>query len=162
MNEKTSPLHRGVRWLQDLFLTSKGLMIGDARLYGKRDASNNFDPYWKRKDGTDVNLTGEVLFARCTNDLTLTTSYQSLTGDGDSSKVRLLLPTIGEWLVGTGCDFGQSGASSPGAMTGALFVNDSGTEEDGEAVLTPDASGERSTSASPTARPNKRSSPAPM
>jgi hypothetical protein len=126
-----------VRWLKDLFLTSKGLMIGDARLYGKRDASNNFDPYWKRKDGTDVNLTGETLLARATSSLTLTTSFASITGGGDSGKVRILLPTIGEWKVDATALLQQTGANDPGLLHAALFVNDSGTEEDGNILYRP-------------------------
>ena len=134
MNEKTSPLHRGVRWLQDLFLTSKGLMIGDARLYGKRDPNNNFDIYWKRKDGTDVNLTGDVLQARATSSRTLTTSYQTVIGDGDSNNVRLLLPTIGEWWVHLTIDI-EITTTGVGDCWGALFVNDSGSPETGLAIF---------------------------
>lgn len=134
MDEKTSPLNRGVSWLKDLYLTSKGMMIGDARFYGKRDASNNYDPYWKRKDGTDVNLTGEALLARSEASLTLTTTAQSITGDGDSSKVRLLLPTIGEWLVTAVVDFSVT-VLDPDNLYGYLYVNDGGSPETGEVTF---------------------------
>lgn len=88
---------------------------------------------------------GEILIATSTADLTLTTSYQSITGDGDSSKVRLLLPTPGDWLIEATCDLKQSGGTNPGGMEGALFLNDSGTAEPGTATFNPDAVQERAT-----------------
>src|SRR3989337_2858583 len=49
-------------------------------------------------------LTGaQLLFCRATAHLTLTITAQSIIGDGDSSKVRLILPTIGDWEVTATC-----------------------------------------------------------
>lgn len=79
-------------------------------------------------------------FARATDNLTLTTGAQSITGDGDSSKVRLLLPNIGDWLVVGIFDFDVT-ATDPNACVGRLFVDDSGTAEDGDAVLWPGSTG---------------------
>ena len=76
----------------------------------------------------------QVLFARATADLTLTTSAQSITGDGDSSKVRLALPTIGDWLVIGTCDF-QVSATDPDRCLGELYVDDSGSAETGQVVF---------------------------
>lgn len=141
--ESVGPLRQGVRWLRDLFLPSSGLMIGENRLFSKRDVSGNQDPYWKRRDGTEMNLTGELRFVRCTSNLTLTTSWQSIVATGgDSSKLRILLPTIGEWLVTATADLAR-GVNDPGVMTVGLFVADSGTEEDGNATYDASTSGER-------------------
>lgn len=41
-------------------------MIGDARLHGKRDVNNSFNPYWKRRDGAEVNLAGVYILDRDT------------------------------------------------------------------------------------------------
>ncbi len=89
--------------------------------------------------------TSKILVATATASLTLTTSAQSIVGDGDSSKVRLLLPTPGDWLIEAACDLGQTGANSPGNLTATLYVDDSGTPEDGSAVLTPKTNGDRAT-----------------
>ncbi len=86
-----------------------------------------------------------ILLARATSGLTLTTSFQSITGDGDSSKVRLLLPTPGDWLVEATIDFTQNGATSPGALQGQLYVNDSGTPESGQVLYQPTANPDRAT-----------------
>lgn len=93
----------------------------------------------------DLPSVGDILAARATADLTLTTTLQSITGDGDSNKVRILLPTSGDWLIEATIDVGQNGANSPGALTAALFVNDSETYETGVAVFTPTANGQRAT-----------------
>lgn len=77
---------------------------------------------------------GQILVASATANLTLTTTAQSITGDGDSSKVRLLLPTPGDWLIEAACDFTVA-ATDPEDLIGELFVNDSGTPEAGDAVL---------------------------
>ena len=82
---------------------------------------------------------GEVLQAESTVDLTLTTSFQSFTGTGDSSKVRLLLG-VGTWDVTTHCDFSVT-VAGVGACLGALFVDDSGTEESEEAIYSPASTG---------------------
>src|SRR3990172_8613326 len=82
---------------------------------------------------------GEVLQAESTVDLTLSTSFQSFTGTGDSSKVRLLLG-VGTWDVNAHCDFSVTG-SGVGACLGALFVDDSGTEESEEAIYSPASTG---------------------
>ena len=87
---------------------------------------------------------GEILVASATSTLTLTTSYQSITGDGDSTKVRLLLPTPGDWLIEATFRFDR-GATNPGFMTGALFVNDSGTEEPADAAFKGETSPEAAT-----------------
>jgi len=73
---------------------------------------------------------GEILIATATADLTLTQTAQSITGDGDSSKVRLLLPTPGDWLIEAVVDF-IIDVDNPGTLKGELFVNDSGTGEPG-------------------------------
>jgi len=72
--------------------------------------------------------TGQLLQATATADLTLTTSAQSITGDGDAGKVRLLLPTPGDWSVAATCDF-ENTVDDPAFLRGELFVNDSGTPE---------------------------------
>ncbi len=79
---------------------------------------------------------GEILVATATSSLTLTTTAQSITGDGDSGKVRLLLPTPGDWLIEVACDFDVT-AADPNACVGDLFVNDSGTAEAGSAIYWP-------------------------
>ena len=137
-SERRNLLREGVLRLRSLFLPSEGLHIGENRLVVKKDASGNQDPYWQRQDGTEDNLTGEILFARATSNLTLSTSAQSIVGDGDSSKVRLLLPTIGDWLIAAVCDLNLTVAGA-GISFGELFVNDSGTAETGVAVYIPDA-----------------------
>jgi hypothetical protein len=77
---------------------------------------------------------GQILATRATASLTLTTSYQSITGDGDSSKVRLLLPTPGDWLVEATVDF-EVTAADPNECIAALFVNDAGAPETGEVIF---------------------------
>ncbi len=79
---------------------------------------------------------GVILIATATVDLTLTTTAQSITGDGDSSKVRLLLPTPGDWLIEATFDFNIT-ATDPDALLGELYVNDSGTPEPRIAVFWP-------------------------
>jgi len=78
--------------------------------------------------------TGELLQATATADLTLTQSAQSIVGDGNSTKVRLLLPTPGDWQVAATFDFHHTAAGA-GHAIGELFVNDSGTPTAGEANL---------------------------
>ncbi|MDO8611532.1 MAG: hypothetical protein Q7R32_01755 [Dehalococcoidia bacterium] len=78
--------------------------------------------------------TGAILQATATADLTLTTSAQSIVGDGDSSKVRLLLPTPGDWEVEATCDLNHTAAGANLAV-GQLHVNDSGTAETADALL---------------------------
>ncbi|KKN19509.1 hypothetical protein LCGC14_0944960 [marine sediment metagenome] len=134
--ESRNLLREGVQRLRALFLPAEGLHIGENRLVVKKDASGNQDPYWQRQDGTEDNLTGEIKLARATADLTLTLTAQSITGDGDSSKVRLLLPTIGDWLIIGTFDIDIT-ATDPDAGIGELFVNDSGTAETGLAIYWP-------------------------
>lgn len=134
LQELFSNLREGTLRLRKLFLPSSGLMIGDIRIHAKKDASGNTDPHVTRSDGTEQNLTGEVKFCRATADLTLTTSDQSITGDGNSSKVRVLLPTIGEWLVTAYGDFDVS-ATDPDECVARLYVDDSGTPETGSIVF---------------------------
>jgi hypothetical protein len=88
--------------------------------------------------------TGELLEARATADLTLTTTAQSITGDGDSSKVRLLLPTAGDWLIESACDFHVT-VMDPESVIGQLHVNDSGTAESAKALLRASGVQDRST-----------------
>ncbi len=126
-------IHEGVLRPRKVDLPWDGLRIADQRLVAKRDANGNIDPYWQRPGGSEVNLTGEVLLARATSSLTLTTSDQSITGDGDSSKVRVILPTIGEWLMTAFCDFNR-GVTTPDVMQGSLYVDDSGSAETGVAA----------------------------
>ena len=78
---------------------------------------------------------GQILQASATATLTLTTSAQSIVGDGDSTKVRILLPTVGDWLIEATCQFVRGANPSPANMTGELFVNDSGSPESGQAVF---------------------------
>ena len=59
-----------------------------------------------------VHAGGDVLQAEATVDLTLTTSAQSFTGTGDSSKVRLLLDA-GTWGVLGVCVFLRGADPSP-------------------------------------------------
>lgn len=73
---------------------------------------------------------GEIVVARSTSNLTLTQTAQSITGDGDSSKVRLILPTIGDWLVEATADFIVD-ADDPGTLKAELFVGDSASGETG-------------------------------
>ncbi|KKK98917.1 hypothetical protein LCGC14_2637970, partial [marine sediment metagenome] len=80
----------------------------------------------------------QVLEAASTADLTLTQTAQSITGDGDSSKVRLLLPTIGDWLIEATVALIVD-ATNPGTLKGELFVNDSGSAESGIAQFKPDS-----------------------
>ncbi|MHC4867025.1 MAG: hypothetical protein ACYTEX_23350 [Planctomycetota bacterium] len=127
---KPSRIHNEEGDFRRLSVRADGLRIGGAGLYADRDPNNNLDPYWRRPDGTSVNLTGEVLMCRATSDLTLTTTDQSIVGGGDSTKVRHLLPTIGEWHVTAFVDFEVS-ATDPDECVGRLYVNDSGTPETG-------------------------------
>ncbi|KKK86295.1 hypothetical protein LCGC14_2764660, partial [marine sediment metagenome] len=133
LQELFSNLRQGTLRLGKLFLKSDGLHIGENRLVAKKDADGNQDLYWQRQDGSEVNLIGDILQATATSALTLTTTAQSITGDGDSSKVRLLLPTPGDWLIGATCDFDVTAAGASVAR-GELYVNDSGTPEPGEAL----------------------------
>lgn len=130
------PTRLGAVSFPDLFLPSSGLMIGDIRLIAKRDPNNNIDFYLAGEDGREVNLTGEALMARATSTLTLTTTAQSIVGDGDSTKVRLLLPTIGEYLVTAVVDFAV-GTVDPDTLYGYLYVNDGGSPETGPATFHP-------------------------
>ena len=134
LQELFSNLRQGTLRLGKLFLKSDGLHIGENRLVAKKDADGNQDLYWQRQDGSEVNLVGDILAARATADLTLTTAAQSITGDGDSSKVRLLLPTIGDWEIEGRFDFTRT-VSDPLNCIGELFVNDSGSAETGQARL---------------------------
>ncbi len=87
---------------------------------------------------------GEILIATATSSLTLTTTAQSITGDGDSSKVRLLLPTPGDWLIEAACDFDIT-ATDPDACIGELYLDDSGTPESARAVHWPATDLDRAT-----------------
>src|SRR3990167_2144838 len=80
-----------------------------------------------------VHAGGDVLAAAATANLTLTTSAQSIVGNGDSTKVRLLLD-IGTWFIEGIFHFEHSVAGASYAY-GSLFVNDSGTAESGLAIL---------------------------
>jgi hypothetical protein len=77
-----------------------------------------------------------ALLARATSNLTLTQSNQSITGDGDGSKVRLLIPSTGDWLIVAVVDFDETTAGA-GDLKASLFVNDSGSAETGIASLNP-------------------------
>ena len=79
----------------------------------------------------------QVLLARATDHLILTTSDQSIIGDGNSNKVRLLLPTIGEWLVQTFVAFRRE-VTDPGNLIGSLYVDDGGSAETGIAIFRAD------------------------
>ncbi len=113
--------------------------VGSSKIQTRRVASTKPTDkqvyMWDESAGKLVPTTGaQILLARATSGLTLTTSAQSIVGDGDSTKVRLLLPTIGDWLIEATCDFVQS-ATDVGDMYGELFVNDSGTPKSGVALL---------------------------
>ncbi len=84
--------------------------------------------------GMESTNIGEIKLARGTSNLTLTTTAQSIVGDGDSSKVRLLLPTIGDWLTIGSFDF-EVTATDPDECIGLLFVNDSASNETGGALF---------------------------
>ena len=83
---------------------------------------------------------------RCnsTTNLTLTTSYQSIIGNGNNSKVRLLLPIPGRYLITAFVDF-HVRTVDPGVLEGVLFVDDSGSEEDQEVVFSAGDQVERGT-----------------
>ncbi len=72
--------------------------------------------------------------ARATSNLTLTTAAQSIVGDGDSTKVRLLIPSIGDWLI-IGTFALEVTATDPDRLVGQLFVDDSGSPETGVAAF---------------------------
>lgn len=76
---------------------------------------------------------GAILKAKATANLTLTTAAQSITGDGDSGKVRLLLDA-GTWFITGTFDF-RITVSGVDTCVGELFVNDSGTPEASQALL---------------------------
>ncbi len=78
--------------------------------------------------------TGSVLVATATSALTLTSTAQSIVGDGDSSKVRILLPTPGDWLIEATCDFHITTSAVNFSAIGELFVNDSGSAETGALI----------------------------
>ena len=80
-----------------------------------------------------VHAGGDVFKATATASLTLTTSAQSIIGNGNNANVRLLLDR-GTWSVKATCDFYIS-AGGTDALIGRLFVNDSVTEETGGAIL---------------------------
>lgn len=84
--------------------------------------------------GLEPTNTGVILVARSTANLTVTTTAQSIVGDGDSTKVRLLLPTIGTWLIVAVMDVHITTLLANGVVLGELFVNDSGASETGIAV----------------------------
>src|SRR3972149_1711911 len=73
-------------------------------------------------------------------DLTLTTSAQSIVGDGDSTKVRVLLPTPGDWNISAAFDLNHTVLGGVEAV-GQLHVNDSARAETGAALLR-DSSGQ--------------------
>lgn len=87
----------------------------------------------------------QILLATATSTVTLTTSAQSITGDGDDSKVRLLLPTAGDWLVEATCDFRRDADPTPANMIGELYVNDSGSAESSVAISRHKTQNERAT-----------------
>src|SRR3990167_3007786 len=80
-----------------------------------------------------VHAGGDVFKATATASLTLTTSAQSIIGNGNNANVRLLLDR-GTWSVKATCDFYIS-AGGTDALIGRLCVNDSVTEETGGAIL---------------------------
>ena len=83
---------------------------------------------------------GTILQASATADLTLTTSAQSIVGDGDSTKVRVLLPTPGDWNISAAFDLNHTVLGGVEAV-GQLHVNDSASAETGAALLR-DSSGQ--------------------
>lgn len=87
---------------------------------------------------------GVVLLARSSTNLVLTLSVQSIVGDGDNSKVRILLPSIGDWFVTASVGF-HRGSADPSNLIGELFLDDSGTAEKGVARARFSASQERVT-----------------
>lgn len=133
-NEKVGPMREGEGRFRKVYVPSDGLVIGENLLKAKRDASGHQDPYWRRQDGSEVNMTGEIFLARATGSVTLSTTAQSIPGDGNSSKVRLLLPTVGDWLVAAVCDFQVTATPCDRTAMGQVFVNDSATAETGQAI----------------------------
>ncbi len=109
----------------------RGLVERHSILLGKLAA----DPYiGSILLGMESARIGEVVIARATSNLTLSTSAQSIVGDGDSSKVRLILPTTGDWIVFATCDLVIS-ATGTGGLIGELFVDDSGSAKTGFVIL---------------------------
>ncbi len=86
----------------------------------------------------------QVLAATGTSDLTLSTSAQSIIGDGDDSKVRIILPLPGDWLIEATFDFNVT-ATDPDSLIGELYVNDSGSPESRVAVFWPATDLDRAT-----------------
>ena len=71
MEQQERAAHEGVVRGRRAEFTSQGVTIGDNVLHSKPDANGNIDFFIRRKDGTEANLTGEVLLARATAALTL-------------------------------------------------------------------------------------------
>lgn len=63
------PTRPGAVFFPDLFLPASGMMIGDCRLVEKDDGGGGKDPFWRRPDGTESNLSaagGDVAHADTT------------------------------------------------------------------------------------------------
>jgi hypothetical protein len=86
----------------------------------------------------------QVLVATGTSDLTLSTSAQSIVGDGDDSKVRIILPLPGDWLIEATFDFNVT-ATDPDALIGELYLDDSGSPESRKAIFWPATALDRAT-----------------
>ncbi len=117
--------------------------MGTSRFQGRRAASTKPTDkqvyMWDESAGKWEPATGaQIKLSRATSNLTLSQSAQSIVGDGDGSKVRLVLPTIGDWEVKAFCDLDMAVAGS-GILFGELFVNDSGSAESGRVQYIPDA-----------------------
>ena len=113
-------------------------LLQDRRMSKAAPAAGNFLG-WNATTKKWEPMAPTILEARCTSTLTLNTIATSMTGDGDSSKVRVLLPAIGEWLILGTFDFDVSTLSSGNAAIGELFLDDSGTAETGAAIKSMEA-----------------------
>lgn len=106
LEELFSNLRQGVLYLRRLVLPSSGLMIGEARLSGADDGDGNIDPYWRRPDGTESNLS----IGGSAGGAPADAQYVTLALDGDLSAERVL-------TAGEGIDLTDGGANSTITVT---------------------------------------------
>ena len=106
LDELFSNLRQGVLYLRRLVLPSSGLMIGESRLSGKDDGDGNTDPYWRRPDGTESNLS----LGGSEGGAPADAQYVTLAVDGDLEAERVL-------TAGEGIDLTDGGANSTITVT---------------------------------------------
>ena len=137
MQQVFSDFKDGVLALRDLRLPSTGMQMGENRFEVLLDGDGNQDPFWRRRDGSAINLTGTSLLVRCDTELTLTQSAQAISGDGDSGNLRILLPDAATWVVQAVVGF-LTVTTNPGTLKAELFVGNAagvGTKNEGETGL---------------------------